>query len=75
MKWTPIKWIGSWIAVKRNHLFWNMHRDATAKAIASLQDDLVMYMEPKSLYEKGWNDAMKSVSRTLKNYHRCGVID
>ncbi len=71
---TPLRWIRNWVALQRTKMFWDMHREATAKAVSSLEDDLVMYMEPKTLYEKGWNDAMKGVSRNLKNYYRCGVI-
>ena len=69
------RWISDWFLSLRMRLFWNMRYEATKHAVDSLADDLVMYMEPKSLYEKGWNDAMKTVSRTLKNYHRCGVVD
>lgn len=65
-----VRWIESWVALQRRRVFWNLYREATSKAIDSLEDDLLMMVEPKTLYDKGWNDAMKSMIRTLKSYKR-----
>lgn len=58
----------------KHRMFSDVYMDATRRAIESLQDDLVIIVEPKTLYDKGWNDAMKAASRTLNNYKRCGVV-
>ena len=71
---TPLRWIKGWYQTKLMGWKWRMQREASQAAVTNLLDDLVMYMETKNLYDQGWNDAMKSVARTLKNYQRCGVV-
>lgn len=69
--WTA--WIRYWVKNQRNKMFWDIYREATVKALDSLQDDLLLVMEPRTLYDQGWNDAMKSVARSLKTYKRAGL--
>lgn len=67
-RWLSHKW-----KLVKQRVFRDVYFEATRAALNSLEDDMVVIVEPKNLYDQGWNDAMKTLVRTINNYKRCGV--